>query len=206
MSHLPWLAVPRELPRENGENRSNLATLSFFMRRKNRVIPVRKTGEPSPGIGHTLRNQLNAELSLQTAYPHPRRITACFHGVLSRRTFTAWFNALLPLINGVLSQLARRVEHALCVRRDRVCRAAEDLGPVDRVVADGEEGRVLLRAELDGGRRAQVHLGVGLGVGLGLGLGIGVGSRRAQVHLVGAVGKAQPARAREGREERRVLG
>ena len=31
------------------------------------------------------------------------------------------------------------------------------------------------------------------------------GGRRAQVHLVGAVGKAQPARAREGREERRVL-
>ena len=81
----------------------------------------------------------------------------------------------------MLSQLARRVEHALRVRRDRVCRAAEDLGPVDRVVADGEEGRVLLRAELDGGRRAQVH-------------------------LVGAVGKAQPASAREGREERRVLG
>ena len=123
--------------------------------------------------------------------------------VLSRRAFTAYVHSWF---NGALSQLARRVEHALCVRRDRVCRAAEDLGPVDRVVADGEEGRVLLRAELDGGRRAQVHLGVGLGVGLGLGLGKGLGSRRAQVHLVGAVGKAQPARAREGREERRVLG
>ena len=89
-------------------------------------------------------------LPLLPLSPHP------VHGVRSRRTCTAWFD-------GVLSQLARRVEHALRVRRDRVCRAAEDLGPVDRVVADGEEGRVLLHAQLDGGRRAQVHLGVGLG-------------------------------------------
>eukprot|EP00964_Phaeocystis_antarctica_P123246 scaffold86896_cov63-Phaeocystis_antarctica.AAC.1 len=79
-----------------------------------------------------------------------------------------------------LSQLARGVEHALRMRRDGVGRTAEDLGAVDGVVPDGEEARILLHAQLDGGRRAQVH-------------------------LVGAVSQAQAARAREGGEEGRVL-
>ena len=119
------LAVPRELPRENRQAPGYRKT-----RQRSALYPLTQALARFSRACHTLRNQLNADLtpnriSAPTSHhtPHPRIPFRSVHGALSGRTFTAAFTACFHSLLAASSTRCACGETGSVVRRKTLVRS-----------------------------------------------------------------------------------